>query len=152
MMRKQGGFFPNPPEGLLDPMEYTHGYRFFDFFTQNEEHRQAFNDYMAARREGYQLQWYDIFPARERLAVSPVKTLDEVIVCDVGGGQGHELVKFKERYPDLRGRLVLEDLETSFEGVKLPEGIEMLAHDFFKPQPIQGTYRRTCRSYPRVSD
>lgn len=137
MMRAQGGFYPNPPAGLKDPMEWTFGYRFFDFFERNEEHRQAFNDYMAARRQGSQSQWFEIYPAAERLAEMPSLHEAQVLVCDVGGGQGHELVKLLERHPDLSGRFVLEDLPSTFEGLVLPARIEKLAHDFSQPQPVK---------------
>lgn len=66
LVRKQGGFFPNPGPGLKDPMEYTFGHRIFDFFATNEEHRQAFDDYMAARRSSPQLQWFDVYPVKQR--------------------------------------------------------------------------------------
>lgn len=148
MMRAQNGFYSNPPAGLKDPMEWTFGHRFFDFFAHNKEHRDAFNDYMAARREGYQLQWFDIFPMHERIAGNPVQSAEQaqnpaqsaehVLVCDVGGGHGHELVKFHERFPNVKGRLVLEDLASTFENISLPPAIEKLAHDFFQPQPVKG--------------
>lgn len=137
MMRAQGGFHSNPPNGFKDPMEWTFGYRFFDFFAVNEEHRKAFNDYMSARREGYQLQWFDIFPIHERIA--GIQNPDGVLVCDVGGGHGHELVKFSERFPDAKGRLVLEDLDSTFEGLSLPAEIKVISHDFFQPQPQEAS-------------
>jgi hypothetical protein len=93
MMRKQNGFFPNPGPGLKDPMEYTFGHRFFDFFEANEEHRQAFDDYMASRRQISQPQWFDIYPLGDRIVAHPVKDPSKCLVCDVGGGQGHELVR-----------------------------------------------------------
>lgn len=138
MMRAQGGFYSNPPPGLKDPMEWTHGHRFFDFFAHNQEARKDFNDYMSARREGYQLQWFDIFPVHERAVQKPVDDANGVLVCDVGGGHGHELVKFQQKYPDTKGRLVLEDLESTFDGLSLPAGIEAVPHDFFQPQPVTG--------------
>ena len=137
MTRKQG-FHQFPGPGLKDPMEYALGHRFFDFFAVNDEHKIAFDDYMAARRAGTQLQWFDIYPAAERLESSPLKNPQDVLVCDVGGGQGHEIVKFRERYPDLTGRLVLEDMARTFKGLELPKSVEMVPHDFFKPQPVKG--------------
>ena len=137
MMRAQG-FHPYGENGFKDPMEYTHGYRFFDFFAANDEHKQAFDDYMAARRAGTQLQWFDIYPAEAHIDEKRLHSAENVLVCDVGGGQGHEIVKFRERYPDTVGRLVLQDLARSFQGISLPAGIEAMPHDFFKPQPIKG--------------
>ena len=93
---------------------------------------------MAARRAGSQLQWFDIYPVEAYIDEHPVKSSEDVLVCDVGGGQGHEIVKFKERFPERLGRLVLQDLARSFQGFSFPEGIEAMPYDFFQPQPIKG--------------
>lgn len=146
MMRTQG-FHPYGENGFKDPMEWAHGHRFFDFFAANDEHKQNFDDYMAARRVGTQLQWFDIFPAETLIDDKPLRDSNEVLVCDVGGGQGHEIAKFHERFPDKVGRLVLEDLARSFQGVKLPAKIEMVAHDFFQPQPVKGQYKWPVKAY-----
>lgn len=137
MMRVQG-FHPLGRNGFKDPCEYTHGYSQFDILSRNAEFKRAFDDYMAARRAGTQLQWFDIFPAAPYLAEHPVESPDAVLLCDVGGGQRHEVVKFHERFPSLAGRLVVQDLAHSFRGVQLPPSIETMAHDFFQTQPVKG--------------
>jgi hypothetical protein len=64
---------------------------------------------------------------------------DEVLIVDIGGGTGHDLLGLKSRYPDLKGRLVLEELPYLISQVagKL-SGVELVEHDFYKPQPIKG--------------
>lgn len=67
---------------------------------------------------------------------------DEVLIIDVGGGKGQALESIRKTYPELKGRMVVQDLpeviadtETS---AHLPSSIETMAADFFKPQPIRG--------------
>ena len=80
--------------------------------------------------------WYEYYPVLEKLR--PESDTDPVLI-DIGGGLGHGLVVLKERFPTLRGRLILQDLPTVINDVKdLPVGCEAMAHDFFMPQPIKG--------------
>lgn len=65
------------------------------------------------------------------------------VFVDVGGGRGHQCVNLRQRYPDLRGRIVLQDQAHVIEEVKanpLPDfdGIEAQAHDIFTPQELRG--------------
>ncbi len=56
---------------------------------------------------------------------------------------GHQSVLFKERNPDLLGRVVVQDLSATIDRAKanpLPgsNGVEFAVHDFFTPQPLKG--------------
>lgn len=82
--------------------------------------------------------WADWFPVQERLLDGVVA--ESPLLVDVGGGRGHELVGFKERFPSATGQLVLEDLPSVLDGIRSLDGdIQKVNHDFFKPQPIKGT-------------
>lgn len=62
-------------------------------------------------------------------------------MVDVAGGRGHDLAAFLARYPDVLGRLVLEDLPHVLEESTVDVGrIEKQAFDLFKPQPIHGEF------------
>ena len=93
-------------------------------------------NYMAGRRKGSQ-RWLDIFPAGSRFEAIAAKE-DAVLLVDVGGNKGHDLMLFKERFPDIRGRLVLEDLPEATKNVAPSEGIKIFPYDFFTPQPLRG--------------
>lgn len=60
-------------------------------------------------------------------------------MVDVGGGKGHDLILLKNMYPDLKGRMILQDMPFVIKqaGV-LPDGLESMVYDFFTPQPIVG--------------
>lgn len=59
---------------------------------------------------------------------------------DVGGGQGHDLAEFRARFPDVEGRLVLQDQASTLDraGGIVPTDVEVMAHDFFTEQPVKG--------------
>lgn len=83
--------------------------------------------------------WADehAYPVKARLGNA--KTDDEVLVVDIGGGKGHDLAGFRARHPDLKGKLVLQEVPYLVDQVKDKlEGIDVMAHDFNSPQPIKG--------------
>lgn len=63
---------------------------------------------------------------------------EDVVLVDVGGGRGQVLVDVHEHLPNLKGRLVLEDLPVTFTDFEAPRGIELVQYNFFEPQPIVG--------------
>jgi hypothetical protein len=83
-------------------------------------------------------KWYSGVPVEEILG-NPTNS-DAVLLVDIGGNVGNDLLGFHKAFPDLPGRLMLEDLPASV--VKLDEEdlkpIEVVGHDFFTPQPITG--------------
>lgn len=67
------------------------------------------------------------------------------LLVDIGGGFGHQCIAFRQKYPALPGRVILQDLPDIIGQVEsnplpgLKDGaIEMQAHDFFTPQPVKG--------------
>src|SRR5271154_1582894 len=64
--------------------------------------------------------------------------LDTVLV-DIGGGVGHDLIAFKQQYPSLPGKRILQEIPVVIESIKgLPAGIDATKHDFFAEQPVKG--------------
>lgn len=65
----------------------------------------------------------------------------DVLIVDVGGGKGHDLEKFSQQFPAAKGRLILQDLPPTLEGIAgLDANVELLPHDFFHAQPILGKH------------
>ncbi|KAJ5594911.1 uncharacterized protein N7459_001119 [Penicillium hispanicum] len=119
--------------------KYAHGTDvIFGLLEKNAEQKQAFDDYMAARRIDDMPQWFEIYPAAEKLG--PLREqAGAALMVDVGGGPGQEISRFKERHPDIPGRFVLQDLPITLTRIeKLPDGIEAMDYDFFTPQPVKG--------------
>ncbi|KAF7718265.1 Uncharacterized protein PECH_002080 [Penicillium ucsense] len=131
--------FADEPDAMT-LFKYAHGTDvIFGLLERNPEQKQAFDDYMAARRTDNLPQWFDIYPAFENVKKARSDP-DSVLMVDVGGGPGQEISRFKEKYPSLPGRFILQDLPLTLERVgKLPEGVEAMEYDFFTPQPVKGS-------------
>ncbi|KAK4888850.1 hypothetical protein LTR27_012311 [Elasticomyces elasticus] len=146
LMRTQG-FHQFAEDGLKDPFEHAFGCTLWEFLTTNEEHKAAFDLYMAARRPASQKSWFEVYPAAQRLIEMSTLKENDVLLVDVGGGLGHEVVGFQKAFPEAVGRMVLQDLPATLESVKLPNGIETMGHDFFQPQPVKGKLVFGARIY-----
>ncbi|KAI0968359.1 S-adenosyl-L-methionine-dependent methyltransferase [Xylaria arbuscula] len=112
----------------------------FKWINDRPEVLKSFMGWMAGQRDGLPT-FFSAVDFEEEFA----KGADEStpVFVDVGGSMGHQCVALRQRYPNLVGRVILQDLPETIERVKknpLPgfEGIEVFVHDFFKPQPLQG--------------
>ncbi|KAJ5646966.1 S-adenosyl-L-methionine-dependent methyltransferase [Penicillium lividum] len=132
--------FADEPDAIT-LFKYAHGTDvIFGLLEKNPEQKKAFDDYMAARRVDDMPQWFEIYPIAAKLGSLPDDP-SVALMVDVGGGPGQELIRFRERYPDLPGRFVLQDLPITLNRiVELPERIEAVEYDFFTPQPVKGMY------------
>ncbi|RYP70036.1 hypothetical protein DL771_005727 [Monosporascus sp. 5C6A] len=99
-------------------------------------------DFMAVQRDGLP-SFLDAFAFDQEL--TEVTSDATPLFVDVGGGMGHQCIAFRQRYPTLPGRVILQDQGHVIERVEskpLPgfkeSGIEAQIHDFFTPQPIKG--------------
>jgi hypothetical protein len=55
-------------------------------------------------------------------------------LVDIGGGVGRDLIAFKQQYPSLLGKLILQEILVVIDSIKdLPAGIDATKHDFFVP-------------------
>lgn len=69
---------------------------------------------------------------------------DAPLLVDVGGSTGHDLAEFRRKHPEVQGQFILQDLPEVVEKAQTlisPE-IKAMEHDFFKEQPVKGTYIR----------
>lgn len=63
---------------------------------------------------------------------------DAVLLVDVGGNKGDDLKAFRDRFPELRGRLLLQGLPEVISKLPPIGGIEKMVYDFLAPQFVQG--------------
>lgn len=125
-----------------DPMDgpFQHAYNStgscWDWLAKNPDALDRFNTFMEGGRDDTS-HWTDWFPAQEQL-LDGVST-DRPLLVDIGGGRGHDLLGFKQRFPVGAGKLVLEDLPSVIEDIqKLDSDIQRVKHNFFEPQPVKG--------------
>ena len=142
---KQKGDYKNPSDVNAGPFQFASGYKgtYFDWLEETPDQQEAFNRMMALTRLERGEQWFEFFPTEERFgSMDPSAPL----LVDVGGGLGHDLTAFHTKFPNLPGKLILQDLPVVINNVKLDAAIERIAHDFFQPQPVRGAkayYLRT---------
>ena len=130
--------YQNPHNNKSTAFAHAFGSEFWTWLKQNPEHAATFNAFMASRREG-RPGWFDIYPVEQELP-GPVRD-DAVKLVDIGGNQGHDLVKLKAKFPNLQGGLVLQDLPDVVVKASFSDrSISAMGHNFFDPQPI----KRAC--------
>ncbi|KAE8312558.1 S-adenosyl-L-methionine-dependent methyltransferase [Aspergillus transmontanensis] len=125
-----------PKEYSRSPMRWAVGQSQFEWLAQRKHHQALFNSYMSSRRQG-KPSWFDVYPV-ERLTHGALEHDDAVFLVDVGGNQGHDLIRFREKYPDVTGRLVLQDLPKVVASAPAGEQVEAMAYSFLDPQPVKG--------------
>ena len=112
---------------------------FITWLAAKLDFQRSFLVYMSGFDEG-RSSWMDFFPVEEEFGNRARQDQDAIMFIDVGGGIGHEAVAVKKRLPDLPDRFVVQDLLQIVEGQKLDAYVDSMAHDFFTPQPLEGTH------------
>ncbi|KAF6797561.1 sterigmatocystin 8-o-methyltransferase [Colletotrichum sojae] len=109
---------------------------FFEYVGSNPLLTADFNDAMEGNSRGNLTDWVDVYPTKNLLeGARPGRPL----VVDVGGGKGHDLVKFHVRHPEIApGSLILQDLPIILKGADVNPVITVQEYDFFTPQPVKG--------------
>lgn len=69
-------------------------------------------------------------------------TSSTILFVDIGGGEGSQSLALRERYPDLPGRVLIQDRPEVVEQARaqLPSSVRINAevHNMFEPQPVKG--------------
>lgn len=79
-------------------------------------------------------RWLDEYPfERETEGWDP----NSPLFVDIGGNVGYYCAKFKDRFPNVPGRIILQDLPGTIAHALQTPGVEVLGHDFFQPQPVK---------------
>lgn len=106
----------------------------YTWFSQNPKNLAALIKYMALE-QNVRGHWLDDYPIeRDTKGWDP----DLPVFVDVGGNVGHYCAMFKNRFPDVPGRVILQDLPNTLTRALQTPGVEPLAHNFFEPQPVKG--------------
>lgn len=137
--------YKSPEDPLFAPLQYAHNFKQdgFSWLCENPAALTRFNAFMEGQRAD-RPHWADWFPIPDQILASAHKGSDGPLLVDIGGGRGHDLLGFKQRFPEAPGKLVLEDLPTVIEEARSAldlegNGIDAVGYDFFaQEQPIKG--------------
>ena len=110
----------------------------YTYFSQHPENLTALIKYMGLEQD-VRGRWLKQYPFREHTRDWRPSHEDALFV-DIGGNVGHYCALFKNAFPELPGRIVLEDLAGTLGHALPTPGVEKLQHDFFKEQPIKGEF------------
>lgn len=138
----RGTGYKNPQDELKTVFQTAWnapGVHQFAWFSKHPENLRFFNDYMATRRQPA-VSWLSVYPVLEELGDWKAFDPGRPVYVNVGGGIGHQCKQFRDKFPELPGRVILQDLpHTVAEALSTP-GVENMAHDFFKPQLVKGKF------------
>lgn len=113
----------------------THGLTFWDFLGQHPDYASNFAAFLTSL-VSYRAKWTDLYDTTQLVAgwdsSSP-------LLVDVGGSLGNDIGLFREKHPDAPPqKLVLQDLPDVVQSAEIGGGVQVMAYDFFTPQPVQG--------------
>ncbi|KAI1204465.1 S-adenosyl-L-methionine-dependent methyltransferase [Annulohypoxylon truncatum] len=134
--------FQNPDDPLNGPFQYANqSGSMFTWLADHPEVFHAFHLYLRTLRT-YRPSWMDMYPVQKHLVEGLNVDGDASAFVDIGGSTGQMLEEFRDRVPEYKGRLVLQDtsdvISAAAAGLGNDTRIELQVHDFFAPQPIKG--------------
>ncbi|KAJ5107921.1 S-adenosyl-L-methionine-dependent methyltransferase [Penicillium angulare] len=108
----------------------------FLWLQEHPKNLEFFNLHMNGNRAGMPT-FLDVFPVLERASTG--LDHERALFVDIGGGIGQQAIAFRERYPQLEGRVIVQDLaQTTANALVQHTNVEAMAYDFFTPQPVKG--------------
>jgi demethylsterigmatocystin 6-O-methyltransferase len=134
--------YTNPTSGTDTP--FARAYGFPNGATLWEilgttSHMPVMGLWMSSFNDGHK-NFLDIYPVMERLAPEALSDPGAVMMVDIGGGQGHQAIAMKTKFPTLPGRYVVQDLAHGLPAEKdRTDEVEFMVHDFMTQQPIIGS-------------
>jgi hypothetical protein len=129
-----------PHDAYNGPFQYAMGtdLHLYDYLLANPRLENALSSFMRVHlgEGGKGGDWYDFYPVAEKLTVS---SPEQPLLIDLGGGLGHDLEAFAKAFPNLPGRLILQDRPSVIDDIKeLDPRVERMKHSFFDPNPVKG--------------
>ncbi|KAL4874431.1 S-adenosyl-L-methionine-dependent methyltransferase [Aspergillus karnatakaensis] len=82
--------------------------------------------------------WTEAFPIAEEIGSFTSYGRERAVLVDVGGGAGPQSALFKQRFPHLTGRVIVQDFPEALAQADPIDGVEFMEYDCFTPQPIKG--------------
>ena len=126
-----------PDDAYGGPFQFAKGTKLhaFEWLETKPRDQKAFNKFMSIAGRNKGEDWFEYFPVEEKLRSEHTRPL----LVDIGGGRGHDLVSLKNRFPNLSGECIVQDLPSVIDDAEdLPQSVTAMAHDFFAPQPVIG--------------
>ena len=129
------------PEGPMGNFQsaFNTELQMFPWLMEHPQQMSNFNDLMMGQRMN-RIEWFNFADVDIILLNGFGETTENAtLLVDVGGGRGHDLEAFRNRFPDAKGSLILQDLPPVIDDIKeLHSNIVRMKYDFFTPQSVEG--------------
>ncbi|PSN74542.1 S-adenosyl-L-methionine-dependent methyltransferase [Corynespora cassiicola Philippines] len=104
---------------------------------ENEQSLEDFKAHMESKTLGK--KWFQSADMNVEELLGKPSDPSATLMIDIGGSFGHDIIDFHKAFPDLPGKLVLQELPATIKNLPsdFPKDIEAQAYDFFTPQPIK---------------
>ncbi|KAF7590961.1 hypothetical protein BBP40_002213 [Aspergillus hancockii] len=136
--RRNNNQFPTSVEDTPFQLAKNTHLNYFQWLGENPSLARDFQQWMTLKQQATP-NWVDWFDVHGAILDGFRNEPKDVLLVDVGGGEGHYLHAFNRKFPDAPGRRILQDLPQVVSGIKdSPEATELMAHDFFTPQSVKG--------------
>ncbi|KAI0013792.1 putative sterigmatocystin 8-O-methyltransferase precursor [Xylariaceae sp. FL0662B] len=139
-LRETGYVNPTDPSYLPWNIGHQSNVPIFHWFQSHPDNSKWFLSWMTAQRAGLPI-FLDAIDFEQELGQGTTEST--ALFVDVGGAKGHQCIALRDRFPNLRGRVILQEQAHVIAQVRenpLPgfDNIETEVYDFFTPQPIKG--------------
>lgn len=113
----------------------------FEWLVQQTKHFENLQKVMTSLQGSEWTHDFDLLDDEvQKVPSSAPHAVESPFFVDVGGGHGHQCRELGKKYPNLLGRMVLQDLPEAVEKLAPIEGVEIKAYNFFQPQAVTGSY------------
>lgn len=132
--------YQNPENLLAGPIQYTYNTPMttFEWLAKDVAVLERFHQYVEAVRTDRPF-WVEWYPVQERILTGYVGQKDDPLIVDIAAGSGRDMLAFKQKFPNVEGRIILQDLPTVFNDVHYHDlGLEKIEYDIFTSQPVHG--------------
>jgi len=129
--------YANPSDVLHSPFQIAHKTELpaFVWALSQPKMMQDFQMWMIAVYGGRQTSWLDAFDIAKHVSGAGP---DDVIFVDVAGGVGHQCGLLKAKLPEVKGRVILQDLPMVVPQAIPTPGVEAQGIDMWQGQPVKG--------------
>lgn len=126
----------------------------FDYLREEPLKQKQFNEHMSIYSQG-RTPWFEYYPVREQLIAGKDIGANDILLVDIGGNTGHDLLAFKGKWPDAPGYLVLQDRAEVLASIRsLDPVVHAMEYNFLTEQPVKGMtgfMHRTILIFPLLN-
>ncbi|TVY62837.1 O-methyltransferase lepI [Lachnellula suecica] len=109
-----------------------------------------FNNWMMVQHMGMPV-WLDVYPYQDQ-AEAIKNDVERAFFVDVGGGLGHQSIALRNKVPDLKNKILLQEQQMVLQFAIDHPGVEKMPYDFYTEQPVKGAkiyyLRNIIHDYP----